>query len=145
MTGDEPSRITPDPALSARFSKQQRQGTRPEMLLRQELHRRGLRFRVQFSVPGLPRRRVDVAFTKVRVAVLVDGCFWHACPQHCVVPRANHEWWLWKFQTNRERDADTDARLASLGWQVVRLWEHEPTNVAAGRVVEVVQAVAPDA
>ncbi|GAA1979951.1 hypothetical protein GCM10009817_20780 [Terrabacter lapilli] len=59
------------------------------------------------------------------MAVFVDGCFWHACPEHCVLPKANREWWEWKFDSNRQRDADTDARLRDLGWRVLRLWEHE--------------------
>lgn len=100
----------------------------------------GLRYRVQYKVPGLPRRRVDLAFTRLRVAVLVDGCFWHSCPLHCVVPKANREWWLWKFAANRARDEDTNRRLAELGWTVVRVWEHEVPDAAVARVTAAVRA-----
>ena len=131
---DEPDRLRPDARLSARFSAQAREGTRPELLLRRELHRRGLRYRVQYAVPGLPRRTVDIAFTRARLAVLVDGCFWHSCPEHQVVPKANREWWKWKFATNEARDADTDVRLTALGWAVIRLWEHESQEVGANRI-----------
>lgn len=136
----EPSRTAPSAALSARFSTQARAATRPELQLRRALHRRGLRYRVQFRVPGMPRRRVDVAFTRARVAVFVDGCFWHSCPEHCVVPKANRDWWLWKFEVNRRRDQDTDQRLATLGWTVVRAWEHEDPEAVADLVQSIVKA-----
>ena len=130
----EPDRVPPDARLSARFSGQARKGTRPELLLRRELHGRGLRYRIQYPVPGLPRRTVDIAFTRARLAVLVDGCFWHSCPEHHVIPKANREWWKWKFATNQARDADTDARLLALEWAVIRVWEHESPDMGANRI-----------
>ena len=136
----EPSRTAPSATLSARFATQARAATQPELQLRRALHRRGLRYRVQFRVPGLPRRRVDVAFTRAKVAVFVDGCFWHACPQHCILPKANRDWWVWKFEVNRTRDADTDERLATLGWTVVRAWEHEDPEAVADLVQSTVKA-----
>lgn len=66
--------------------------------------------------------------------VLVDGCFWHSCPEHGTLPRANRDWWVWKLEHNRERDADTDRRLHDLGWAVVRIWEHVPPQLAADTV-----------
>ena len=120
----EPERTPPDALLSHRFSTMRRAGTKPEMLLRQELHRRGRRFRVQYRVEGLARRRVDIAFTRARLVVFVDGCFWHGCPVHGRVPHANNEWWTWKLDRNATRDTDTDAQLQGLGWRVLRLWEH---------------------
>ena len=129
-----PDRSAPSKALTERFSKQKRVGTVPEMALRRELHRRGLRFRVQPRVEGLPRRRPDVAFTRYKVAVFIDGCFWHACPDHCVIPKANRDWWLWKFKVNEQRDRDTDNRLKELGWVVIRVWEHESPAEAADRI-----------
>lgn len=87
-------------------------------------------------VEGLPRRRVDLAFTRWRVAVLVDGCFWHGCPDHGTLPSSNREWWVWKLALNATRDADTDVRLERLGWVVVRIWEHVPAVEAADRVEE---------
>ena len=105
------------------------------MLLRRELHRRGRRFRVHARIDGLPRRRVDIAFTRWRVCVLVDGCFWHSCPEHGNLPQTNRDWWRWKLDRIRERDADTDNALRALGWTVVRVWEHVPP-VAAADLVE---------
>ncbi len=94
------------------------------MALRKELHRRGWRFRVQYRVDGLPRRSVDIAFPRIRVAVFVDGCFWHGCPEHGTRPQTNSDWWRWKLQKVSDRDADTTQRLEELGWTVVRIWEH---------------------
>lgn len=132
--GAEPARERPSAAVSRRFSEQRRTRTAPEMALRRELHRRGRRFRVHARIDGLPRRRADVLFTRWRLAVFVDGCFWHGCPDHGVRPRANSEWWRWKLETNAARDRDTDERLAALGWTVLRVWEHEGPASAADRV-----------
>ena len=116
------------------MSKLRRAGTAPELGLRGELHRRGLRYRVQLKVPGNKRRTIDIAFTRARLAVFVDGCFWHGCPEHGTSPRTNAEWWTWKIARNRARDRDTDRQLASAGWQAMRVWEHEPAKQAADRV-----------
>lgn len=120
----EPPRRSPGPALSRKMSTLARRDTKPELLLRQELHRRGLRYRVQVKVPDNNRRTIDIAFTRVRLAVFVDGCFWHGCPDHHVQPRANSDWWRWKIERNQARDRDTDRELSSRGWEVLRLWEH---------------------
>jgi DNA mismatch endonuclease (patch repair protein) len=101
-----------------------RNDTKPEVVLRRALHARGYRYRVQLPVPGVARRRIDIAFPKRKLAVFVDGCFWHRCPVHCRVPTANQEWWLWKFERNTTRDTDTSRHLTKLGWTVVRVWEH---------------------
>lgn len=106
--------------------------TTPELALRRELHRRGLRYRVDY--PVLPRRKADIVFTKARVAVFVDGCFWHGCPEHGTWPKNNAEWWRAKIEANRARDADTDERLRAEGWKVIRVWEHEEPAAAAERV-----------
>lgn len=95
------------------------------MALRRELHRRGLRYRVQVPVPGNRRRRIDVAFTRARVAVMVDGCFWHGCPEHGRVPRSNSAWWRAKVEANQARDRDTDRVLVQDGYRVLRFWEHQ--------------------
>lgn len=108
------------------------------MALRKELHRRGWRFRVQYRVDGLPRRSVDIAFPRIRVAVFVDGCFWHGCPEHGTRPQTNSDWWRWKLQKVSDRDADTTQRLEELGWTVVRIWEH----VDAADGADTVEAVA---
>lgn len=124
------------------MSTARRRDTAAELALRRELHRRGLRYRVVYPLPGQRRRTIDVAFTKVRVAVFVDGCFWHGCPEHGTKPRSNSEWWRTKLAANRSRDDDTDRLLAELGWTVVRIWEHEPVEIAADRVAAVVRQAA---
>lgn len=83
-------------------------------------------------------RRADVVFGPAKVAIFVDGCFWHACPEHGSAPKANSEWWAEKLRTNVERDRDTDARLTAAGWTVLRIWEHEPPVAAAELVARVV-------
>jgi DNA mismatch endonuclease (patch repair protein) len=104
------------------------------MSLRRELHRRGLRYRVDRQVlPGLPRR-ADIVFSSARTAVFVDGCFWHSCPEHRTSARANGAWWSEKLATNVARDRDTDRRLEEAGWTILRIWEHEDSATAADRV-----------
>ncbi|WP_255354065.1 very short patch repair endonuclease [Aeromicrobium sp. Leaf291] len=131
--------MSPGSALSAKMSNLARTDTAPELALRRELHRRGLRYRVQFHVPGNRRRRMDVAFTRAKVAVFVDGCYWHGCPEHGTRPRTNREWWDWKIQRNRDRDADTNRLLDEQGWTVVRVWEHEDPATAANRIEQLVR------
>jgi len=133
---DEPPRTSPGGALSAKMSTLARRDTAPELALRRELHRRGLRYRTQVKVPGNNRRTIDIAFTRVRLAVYVDGCFWHGCPEHHVRPKANAEWWDWKIGNNIRRDHSTDHELHAAGWQVMRVWEHVDPVVAADLVVE---------
>ena len=112
-----------------------RRDTRPERALRSELHRRGLRFRVDYPVPVEGRSpRADIAFTRKRLAVFVDGCFWHGCPEHSQRPRANSDYWGPKLARNIERDRDQTARLEAAGWRVIRIWEHEPLSAAVARV-----------
>jgi DNA mismatch endonuclease (patch repair protein) len=94
------------------------------MLMRRALHAAGLRYRVGLPVPGRPRRTIDIAFPGIRLAVFVDGCFWHGCPTHRTWPKTNAEWWLHKIDTNRSRDAETDQILSDHGWRVIRVWEH---------------------
>ena len=108
--------------------------TGPELALRRVLHARGLRYRVDHPLPFDRRRRADVAFTRARVAVFVDGCFWHGCPEHGSTPRANSAFWSAKIERNRARDADTTERLEGLGWTVLRFWEHEEPS-RSGQVV----------
>ncbi len=110
------------------------------MAIRQLLHARGLRYRVAWRIPGMPRRTVDIAFTRARVAVFVDGCFWHSCPIHRTTPASNRAWWESKLATNRARDAATDQHLLGLGWQVLRIWEHEDPAETAERVYDAVKA-----
>jgi DNA mismatch endonuclease (patch repair protein) len=127
-------RPSTDAATSARMSRQRSRDTAPELALRRELHRRGLRFFVDRApLPGL-RRRADLVFPRRRLAVYVDGCFWHRCPQHATDPRRNGAWWADKLAGNVARDRATDAALAEAGWRVVRIWEHESPREAADRI-----------
>jgi DNA mismatch endonuclease (patch repair protein) len=105
--------------------------TGPELLLRQELHRRNIRFRL--SAAGLPCRP-DLVLTRARVAVFVHGCFWHGCERHAVAPKNNADFWMSKIATNRARDERNIRDLTALGWEVVVVWEHEKVDAAADRV-----------
>lgn len=125
-----------DAKTSARLSKQRRRDTKPEVALRRELHRRGLRYFVDRAPLKGMRRRADLVFPRRKVAVYVDGCFWHSCPVHATKPRNNAQWWADKLAANVARDRDTDTRLIEEGWRVVRIWEHEDPVVAAQRVVD---------
>ncbi|GGO72167.1 very short patch repair endonuclease [Nocardioides deserti] len=134
VTAPEPARVRPGGRLSAKMAALARRDTAPELALRRELHRRGMRYRVQMKVPGNNRRTMDIAFTRARLAVYVDGCFWHGCSTHHQRPTANADWWDWKIARNQERDRSTDEQLASAGWSVLRFWEHEEPSAAADRV-----------
>lgn len=113
-----------------------RTDTRPELRLRSALHRSGLRFRKDFPIRlGTGRLiRADIVFTRKKVVVFVDGCFWHQCPEHGTRPRSNIDYWLPKFKRTTERDAAATKSLAELGWRVVRIWEHEDLDTAIGKV-----------
>ena len=126
------------PAVSERMARTRGRDTAPELTLRSLLHRKGLRFRVDYAVTPGDRRRADIVFTRARVAVFVDGCFWHGCPEHATWPRTNAAFWREKIETNRRRDAETDARLLAAGWVVVRVWEHEQAEVAAQTVAALI-------
>jgi DNA mismatch endonuclease, patch repair protein len=125
--------------MRRRMQAQRRQDTAPELELRRRLHAAGLRYRVhQRPLPDL-RRQADIVFRRARVAVFVDGCFWHGCPEHGRRVHATNGWyWPEKIARNQRRDADTDARLTAAGWTVLRVWEHEPSDAAARRVASVV-------
>ncbi|MFJ6132369.1 MULTISPECIES: very short patch repair endonuclease [Janibacter] len=129
------------PEVSTRMSRAKRRDTAPEMLLRRELHRRGRRFRVVIKVPGNNRRTIDIAFPRQRLAVFVDGCFWHGCPDHGTAPASNAQWWQQKLAVNRARDRDTDRLLGDQGWRVVRVWEHAAPHEAADVVEEALREV----
>jgi len=99
--------------------------TSPELAVRRLLHAAGLRYRVNYSpLPGL-RRTADIVFTKKKIAIFIDGCFWHSCPEHGSRPKTNGEYWSPKLEGNLARDADTNAQLRAAGWLVVRYWEHQ--------------------
>lgn len=113
--------------------------TKPELALRSALHHRGLRFRVQRRVCPDLRVTVDIAFGPARVAVFVDGCFWHRCPDHGTTPAANRDWWRQKLEANVARDRRADAALTERGWTVIRVWEHDDVDSMAALVEEVVR------
>lgn len=132
------------PASSERvrrqMAKQLTRDTTPEVAIRRALHAMGLRYRINARVlPGL-RRRADIVFSRRRVAVFVDGCFWHRCPVHATDPKANAEWWAEKLARNVVRDRETDTRLLAEGWSVIRIWEHEDPLAAAQRIAGMVRA-----
>lgn len=133
------SRIQPSSAeASRRMAKVRQKGTGAEMALRRELYRRGLRYRVDYEVLKKPRRVADVVFPSLRIAVFVDGCFWHGCPEHASWPKQNADFWRQKIEANRQRDKDTNERLGRMGWMVLRFWQHESPAEAAECVARVV-------
>ncbi|MBN3512864.1 very short patch repair endonuclease [Mycolicibacterium septicum] len=112
-----------------------RANTKPEVAVRSALHIAGLRFRKDFPVRVEGSLiRPDIAFTRLRVAVFVDGCFWHMCPQHRTMPATNAEFWKQKLERNASRDEDQNRRLTDAGWLVVRIWEHECLDDAMQKV-----------
>lgn len=112
--------------------------TRPEIALRSELHRLGLRYRVHRRPVADLRATADIVFGQGRVAVFVDGCFWHRCPLHATFPKANGEWWAEKLRANVERDRRTSGALRARGWCVIRVWEHESPQNAAAEILRLV-------
>ena len=127
------------PDVSLRMKKVRQRDTSAELALRRELHALGLRYRIQVPVLGKPRRVADVAFKTLRVAVFIDGCFWHGCPLHATWPKQNAEFWRAKILANRQRDLDTDGRLHAEGWKVIRAWTHEPPECVAAKVASIVE------
>lgn len=120
--------------------RQQRvRDTRPERALRSELHRIGLRFWVQRPVPPAARSRADILFPAARVAVFVNGCFWHGCSEHATWPKANAPFWRSKIEGNIARDARVDELLTEAGWYPIRIWEHEAAPTAAERIRVIVR------
>lgn len=139
--------LPPPPAsdLAARRRMQANRSvdTTPEMRLRSALHARGLRYRTSRRIATAGRSvRPDIVFGRARVAVFVDGCFWHRCPDHSTHPKANADYWQEKFERNVARDHGDDAALAEAGWAVMRIWEHEDAAAAADRVQRVLRGTA---
>ncbi len=123
------------PAVRRVMQANRGRDTGPEMAIRRLVHSAGLRYRVDSRpLQGL-NRRADLVFTRSRVAVFVDGCFWHGCPDHHTFAKANAQYWAEKVERNRERDAETDRLLAEAGWTVVRAWEHEDAVQVVDRIV----------
>jgi DNA mismatch endonuclease (patch repair protein) len=111
-----------------------------ELAVRRLVHAAGLRYRVDHPLPFDRRRRADLLFTRAKVAVFIDGCFWHSCPVHGTLPRSNRPFWRTKLEKNRARDVDTIARLRELGWLGLRFWEHEEPGEVASQIEQEVLA-----
>lgn len=126
-------------AVSERMSRVRNRDTAAELALRRELHRRGLRYRVNLRLPEAGRTRPDIVFTRKKIAIFVDGCFWHRCPEHATSPKSNREWWRDKLDANVRRDRENDVRLRKAGWTVIRVWEHETPDDAADRIAAILE------
>jgi len=127
------------PGVRASMRSNKGRDTKPELALRSAVHALGLRYRVNARPLKGVRRTADLLFSRARVAVFLDGCFWHGCPEHHTVAKTNGDFWAQKVSDNRRRDRDTDAKLAEAGWRSVRIWEHEDPAEAARRVREAVR------
>lgn len=135
-----PTPASSSPVVRRQMQRLPRRDTGVELELRRELHRRGLRYRVDAAPLSELRRKADVVFRSARVAVFVDGCFWHACPDHGTLPKSNSDWWATKLARTRWRDADTVSRLSEAGWHVVRMWEHEDPASTADHIESLVRS-----
>lgn len=125
------------PAVTSVMRGNRRSDTKPELMLRSALHRAGLRFRKDYPVKvGTMRVRPDIVFPRLRMAVFVDGCFWHRCPDHGNVPATNEDYWLPKLARNNARDAAVNDALQREGWVVMRFWEHVQVGEAAEEIKE---------
>lgn len=140
--GTYPAPATPGRAANMRAIR--RTDTKPEIALRSALHRQGFRFRKDYRLElnGGAKVRPDIAFTARRVAVFVDGCFWHVCPEHGRDPAVNEWYWAPKLRRNVERDRAADEALTAAGWQVVRIWEHVSLTDALAAVIAAVKGPA---
>ncbi|MFC9253202.1 very short patch repair endonuclease [Amycolatopsis thailandensis] len=126
---------------SRNMSANRRSDTKPEIALRRALHQLGFRYRKdhRLDLPTGVRVRPDIVFTRRKVAIFVDGCFWHVCPEHGREPTRNEWYWTPKLRRNIERDRLADAALVDAGWRVVRIWEHEDVQSAVDKVREIVE------
>jgi DNA mismatch endonuclease, patch repair protein len=130
----------PDAATKRRMRRVGQTDTAPELAIRRILFSRGLRYRKDYRpVPRL-RTKADLAFLGPRIAVYIDGCFWHGCPEHATWPKSNEAFWRHKIEANMARDRRHHAALKEDGWIVVRLWEHEPPESAADRIERLVRS-----
>ena len=132
--------VPKDDSTRRRLSAQRRRDTGPELALRSRLHARGLRYRVDLRPLKESRCRADLVFSRSRVAVFVDGCFWHGCPEHGTIPQNNRAWWESKLSANVARDRRFDSQLVAAGWTPLRIWEHQDMDEAAAFVEAFVRA-----
>ena len=135
MAGTRKSPPASSPQIRRRMERTRRRDTGPEMEIRRRLHAIGLRYRVDVHpIPNL-RTRADIVFRSKRVAVFVDGCFWHGCTRHGTWPKSNRDWWRQKIRANVDRDRRAERQLLEAGWQVVRIWEHDSPEAAVDRIL----------
>jgi DNA mismatch endonuclease (patch repair protein) len=127
-------------AVQTRMRNQRRRDTKLELTIRSQMHSGGFRYRVDYRPEKSLRCRGDLVFTRRKVIVFIDGCFWHGCPLHATAPKNNASWWTEKLRANIDRDARNTVALQSLGWIVVRIWEHEPADIAVERLKVVLEA-----
>lgn len=125
-----------DETARRRMQRQRRRDTSLELEIRKRLHALGFRYRVDYRLEPALRTRADICFTKQKVAVFIDGCFWHGCPLHATSPKNNAEWWREKLDANIARDRRTDTALVERGWEVIRIWEHEDVVEAAAMIAD---------
>jgi DNA mismatch endonuclease (patch repair protein) len=129
-----------DSATRARMIAQRRRDTDCEMAIRRILHRAGFRYRVDAALIPNSRLRADIVFPSTRVAVFVDGCFWHGCPIHGSLPRRNASWWRQKLAYNQRKDMRSSLLHEEAGWKVLRYWSHDAPTVVAAELMEVLRA-----
>ena len=136
MTGDKLTFKSSSKEVSERMRRMPTANSKPEIRLRKSLYARGFRYRIhRRDLPGRP----DIAFGPAKVAVFVDGCFWHNCPIHGTVPKSNTQWWEEKFKRNRKRDRLKDEQLSEIGWISIHVWEHENVLQATERIILAIQ------
>lgn len=135
----EPRSWASDETARRTMIANRRRDTKPELEVRRRLHAAGLRYRVDHRLQPPLKARPDVVFTKSRIAVFIDGCFWHSCPLHASAPKRNSSYWGPKLERNRQRDRATDSALREAGWQVLRFWEHEDPQGVAEEIIRVVR------
>ena len=140
VLSSDPPPSASSPVVHRRMRNVRQRDTPGELALRRELHRLGLRYRLDVRLLRPLPRRADVVFFTAHVAVFVDGCFWHSCPEHGIIPKTNTAWWQAKLARTRERDAETVALLQEAGWAVVRMWEHDDPLTVAKTVHTIVKA-----
>lgn len=128
------------PASRAVMQANRRRDTSPEMAVRRLAHAEGLRYRVDAKPLPQLNRRADLVFTRAKVAVFIDGCYWHGCPLHGTAAQSNADYWRTKIARNRERDAETNQRLGDAGWLVVRAWEHDDPTSVVTRIINAVRS-----
>lgn len=132
--------LRPTAEVRARMRRTPQRDNPFEVAVRSALHGQGLRFRVHYRPVPSSRAQADVAFPRQRIAVLIDGCFWHSCPQHATLPRRNKGWWEAKLKANVERDRRTDEVFDAAGWRVIRFWEHEDVTSITSAIRAAVHA-----